>query len=417
MTSHQVAAIDIGSDSIRAAIALADATTRTAKLQGWAEIPSTGIVHGHVVDFKAARNCLQTAIKEAEGAAGERMKQAYIGISGSHLQSVISTAEKTQSRSRPVSDADMEQVLQQARQIQLKEDCQIVHTLAGTWALDKRIRVKDPRGMQAASLSLEALVISGSSSVLGNLLHCLQDLDLEYLEFVVSSLAVSRIALTPEESSMGVALVDIGGGTTELVVKLNSQVQLLKALDCGGANFTRELAALMHCPREEAERVKCSHGSALPATEPKTSIRARAFGDQGEVTFSRRFLTEILATRLQRLWDDIDFNLRQAGLRNSLAAGLVLTGGGSKISHLHDSCRAHFKLPVRRAEQPRNLSIEDLPRDVSMTSHGVLLGLLHWGTALVEPRQVSKSQSPSGRKAMFGPLQKLLTPFLPGSGN
>ena len=417
MASQQVAVIDIGSDSIRAAIALADTTTRTARVLGFAETPSAGIVHGHVVDIKAVRQCLQTAINGAEDSAGNRMGQAYIGFSGSHLQSVISTAERPQSRARPVTAADMEKTVQQARQIQLRENCQVVHAIPGAWALDKRIRVKDPRGMQATSLSLESLVVSGNSSIIGNLGHCLVDLNLEALEFVVSSLAVSRLALSREEIDMGVALMDIGAGTTELVVMQNSQVQLVRSIDYGGANFTRELATLMHCPWEEAERVKCSFGSALPASEPKTAIRALAFGDQGELTFSRRFLTEILAARLQKLWDEIEVVLRQAGLRNSLTAGLVLTGGSSQIARLQDSCRAHFKLPVRRAEIPRDLPIDELPIGMSMALHGVLLGLIHWGTVEMREEQGSDVQIQSAGKDGLHPLRRLFAPFLPDHGD
>ncbi len=416
MSSQQIAAIDIGSASIRAAIARVESSRPVAgTLLGWAETPSAGIVHGHVVDVDAVRQCLHTVVKSAEDAAGERMWQAYVGISGSHLQSVVSSVMLPLGGSRPITAADMQKALQQARQIQLKEHCQVVDTLVGTWVLDGRIRVKDPTGMQATSLGLEAQIISGHSATLGNVRHCVATADVEVQELVASSLAEHRIALTPEEAHMGVALVNLGAGTTDLVVMQNGQVEFVQALDYGGANFTQELAALMHCPWEEAERIKCAHGSALPVAEPKTAIRALTFGDQGEVTFSRRFLSEILSARLQKLWDELDSRLRYAGLRNSLTAGLVLTGGGSRLARLHDSCRTHFKLPVRRAEAPRNLAMESLPDSVSMAPHGVLLGLLHRGAAAVQSARPPRAVPRADPITALHPLRRLFALFLPGN--
>lgn len=415
MSSQRVAAIDIGSAHIRAAIARVEPSGSAATLLGWADTPSAGIVQGHVVDVGAAQRCLRAAVETAETEAGERMGQTYVGISGSHLQSVVSSAVLPFSGTRQITAADMQQVLQQVRQIQLKANCQVVDTLAGTWTLDGRIRVKDPTGMQATSLGLEALIVSGHSPTLGNLRRCLAATDVEVQELVVSSLAESRAALTPAEERMGVALVNLGAGTTDLVAIQNEQVQFVHALDYGGANFTQELAAFMHCPWEEAERVKCAHGSALPAPEPKAAIRALAFGDQGEVTFSSRFLSEILSARLQKVWDELDSRLRHAGLRNSLPAGLVLTGGGSRLARLPDSCRTHFKLPVRRAEAPRNPAIRSLPAGVAMATHGVLLGLLHRGATRVQSPERPPTLPRAPVTPASHPLRRLWALFLPGN--
>ncbi len=414
MALQQIAAIDMGSASIRAAIARVDTSSQAMTILGWAEIPSLGIVHGHVEDLEAAQHGLHAAVEAVENDAGERMWRTCVGVSGSHLQSMVSAAMRPLSSSRQVKTSDMEQVLHQARQIQFKEDRQVIHSLVGTWALDERIRVSNPNGMQASNLGLEALVISGNSSTLGNLRQCFAVTDVEIQELVVSSLAARRVVLTQEEERMGVALVNLGAGTTDLLVVQNGRVQFLGALNYGSSNFTSEMAALMHCPWEEAERIKCAHGTALSSSEPKTAIRAMAFGDQGEISFSSRFLTEILAARLQKLWDDLDNLLRHAGLRNSLAAGLVLTGGGCQLSRLHDSCRTHFKLPVRRAELPRNLAIENLPDGVSVASHCVLLGLLQWAGSSLRPQKPSQSRSVTVETASTHPLRRLFALFLPG---
>ncbi len=416
MSAQQIAAIDIGSAHIRAAIARVETSSSAMTLLGWADTSSAGLVHGHVTDFDATQQSLQTVVKMAEDEAGERMGRAYVGISGSHLQSMVSSATLPLGGTRQITTADMQKALQQARQIQLKENRQMIDMPIGDWTLDGQIRVKHPAGMQATTLGLEALVISGHSPTIGNLRRCLAAADVEVQELVSSSLAESRTALTPEEERMGVALINLGAGTTDLVVIQSGQVQFVHALDYGGANFTQEMAALMHCPWEEAERIKCAHGSALPTAEPKTAIRARAFGDQGEVTFSRRFLSELLSARLQKLWDELDALLRHAGLRNSLTAGLVLTGGGSRLSRLHNSCRIHFKLPVRRCTAPHNLVMENLPHSASMAIHGVLLGLLHRGATAIPPERrplvPSQAHLPT---APHHPLRRLLALFLPGN--
>lgn len=417
MNEDQVGAVDLGSSTVRVAIARRNGMDAPLTLQGWSEAPSAGVMHGEVVDLADARDCLHAAIVEAEKTAGEAMTRAWVGFSGGDLRTAPGSLVRSLGRSRPVEEEDRQQLLQQSRQTQVPQDRQVLHALVNSWFLDERIRVQDPIGLQAASLGLECLIASGDSNAIGNLRLCLSAMHCNVEELVFSALAVRRAVLTPEEEEMGVAVLDFGGGTTNLMVVQHGRVRLLHTLGFGGGSLTREMATLMHCPWKEAERVKLAFGAALPAPEPKETIRARTFGDQSEVTFSRRFLTEILTSRLQKAWDELEDTLRQSGLRRTLTAGIVLVGGASRLAMLPDSCRSQFRVPVRLAEASADSILENPPESLDLAGHGVLLGLLSRGSQSAPRRRRAQILQVRPDSAPPHPLRRWFGRFLPGAAD
>lgn len=410
-----LSALDIGTARTRALIAAVDHQSGELSLAGWGEVPSQGLEHGMIVNVSEATASMTQAVQAAEAMADQPLEHAYVGIAGSHVQTAVSPSTLARNRSQPISPADMQQVLQQARQIRLKENHQILHTLAGLWMVDDQFHVRYPVGMHAASLGVEALIVSASSTAIGNLMQCAAALRIDVEELVLAPLASSQATLTPDEKQMGVALVDIGAGTTDLIVFQQGHVQFAQSLAMGGDSFSHDMATLLHCPGPVAEQLKCRHGAALPSAAGHAEVKAQVFGDQGEVAFSTRFLCQILAARAQQLWEHLDALLRQAGFRHSLPAGIVLTGGASQLRHLNDSCRAHFKLPVRTAPAVHTLPVHHLQPDQRSPACTALLGLLLWG--------VQARQAPIAAPAALRPEKPLdwrhavrnaLAHFLPG---
>lgn len=416
MSPAHVSAIDVGTSKICAAIAEINEEARALSLLGWSEVPSQGIQQGAVVDVAAARGAITAAIAGAETAARRVMKGALVSIAGAHVRTLVSPATIQTNRAHQISQADMQQALYQASQIRLKDSHQILHTMAGDWMVDEQFRVRRPQGMHATSLGLEARVLTGSSTAIANLIQCVSSKKMAGAGTVLASLASAHAVLSADEMDMGVALIDIGAGTTDLAVFQHGHLRFAGSLNVGGNDFTRDLASLLHCPEAVAEEIKLSHGGAIASVEgQRAEVRARVFGDQREVAFSTRFLRQILATRADQLWDGMDALLRRSGFRQSLPAGLVLTGGASQLHQLGESCRARFKLPVRMARVPYTIPIENLASEAHAPAYTTLAGLLLWGGQpnpqfQPVPRPREETVSPAWRTAM----RNLLSAFMPG---
>lgn len=416
LATPALSAIDIGTSKVCALIAVPDAQSGDLAITGWGESRSRGLFQGTIMDLQAVQADLAEAVQQAEAMAGQSIDRACVSLAGSHVCTMLSHAEIELSRSHAITRADMQQALHQARQIHLKENHQIIHTLAGLWSVDDQRHIRNPAGMHGSVLGVDTRIMTGSSTAIGALMQTITAQGINIEELVLSSLASAEATLTPEERQMGVALVDIGAGTTDLAIVQRTHVQFAGSIPMGGNDFTHDVASLLHCPEAEAEDLKYDYGSALPAVEDyRTDVTASVFGDQKQVTFSIRFLHQILAARAEQLWTQLDALLRHAGFRHDLPAGLVLTGGAAQLSRLRESCRAHFKLPVRTASIPYTLPIRHLTTEVRAPTYATPSGLLLWSAQnhdhLLSPPAESRADTqPVWRSTM----RNILASFLPG---
>lgn len=408
-----LSAIDVGTATTRAVIAAVDEARDRLTLAGWGQAANRGLSHGIVVDIQAAQVGLREAVRAAEAMAQRRMERAYVSLSGAHVQTVVTPAILSVNRSQRISGATMQQALQQARQFQLKPNQQIIHTLAGPWTVDDQFHVQRPEGMHAARLGVEALIISGNSTAIGNLLHCLAAIHVDVEELVLSPLASSQTALTSEEKQMGAVLIDMGAGATDVIAYQGGHVQLIQSLATGGGQFSHDLATQMHCPLPVAERLKRDHGAAQPAAAGRAEVKAQVFGDQGEVAFSTRFLARILAARAETLWAQVEAALGQVDL-GALPAGIVLTGGASQLARLNESCRAHFQVPVRVASVPYTLPLHQFASEQRAPAYATVIGLLLWGRQAEAQVLSAPAPRPTPATGWRRTVRAVLAHFLPG---
>lgn len=412
--ARYLSAIDVGTATTRAMIAAVDDARDRLTLAGWGQAANRGLAHGIVVDIQAAQIGLREAVRAAEAMAQRRMERAYVSLSGAHVRTVVTPALLSVNRAQRISSATMQQALQQARQFQLKPDHQIIHTLAGPWTVDDQFHVQRPEGMHAARLGVEALIVSGNSTAIGNLLHCLAAIHVDVEELVLSPLASSQTALTSEEKQMGTVLIDMGAGTTDVIAYQGGHVQLIQPLAAGGNQFSHDLATQMHCPWPVAERLKRDHGAAQPAVDGRAEVKAQVFGDQGEMAFSTRFLARILAARAETLWAQVEAALGQADLGSALPAGIVLTGGASQLARLNESCRAHFQVPVRVASVPYTLPLQQLAPEQRAPAYATVIGLLLWGRQAESQVLSAPAPRPTPATGWRRRMRTVLAHFLPG---
>ncbi len=411
-----LSAIDIGTAKVCALIAVSDEQSGELVVTGWGEAHSHGLFQGTIMDMQAVRADVANAVQQAENMAGQAVTSACVSLAGAHVHTMLSQTEIELNRTQAITRSDMQRALQQTRRIHLKENHQIIHTLAGLWTVDDQTHIRNPAGMHGSVLGVEARVITGSSTAIGALTQTVTAQGIDLAELVLSPLASAEMALTPEEKQMGVALVDIGAGTADLVVVQEAHVQFAGSIPMGGNDFTQDLALLLHCPRDVAEDLKYDSGTAVPAAaNARQDVTATVFGDQKQVTFSARFLHQILAARAQQLWEQLDALLCHSGFRHTLPAGLVLTGGAARLKRLKESCRAHFKLPVRTASVAYTLPIRDLATEIRSPAYATLAGLLLWNAQnhdhlLPAPTGPRTDTQPVWRST----VRNILASFLPG---
>ena len=411
-----ICAIEIGNAKTCAAIAVHEPRGGYTVIDGWGQSETEGLQQGSVTDMRAVEASLSEALATAEQMSGTTVRSALVSLSGSHLTTLSSRARIPASRNEPVGEALMEQVLRKARQIKVRPDQQIVQALPGSWTIDDEYQVREPEGMHAGQLGVEARLVTGSSAAISNQLACLAALDVQVENLVPSALASARAVLTREEMDMGVVLVDIGAGTTDFAVYARGRFQVAGTLNLGGNDLTRELAHSLHCPSRVAEQLKITHGSAMELSSSLAGeVTAEVFGDQRHISVSTRHLCQVLHQRVGQLWDRLDRHLVKAECRRLIPAGLVLTGGGSLLPRIADSCRARFRLPVRTGTVPPSIPVRDLAAEVRSPEFATISGLLLWGLEAHRPAQPAEGQArPEPARGWIRSLRTVVAGFLPG---
>jgi cell division protein FtsA len=413
-----VSAIDIGTTKICALVAgvTHDSLGNLAlRVLGQGTAPSRGIRRGVVVNVPEAIACIGEAIEKCETDAGQHMVNAYVGVAGSHIDTLNSKGVSPVDARHGVTMQDMQRALEGARAVALPQSAEILHTIAREWVVDGTSNVQHPLGMSAHRLEVDAHIVTGSSTAISNITQCVRAHNVEIDELVLEPLAANEAVLRAEERRMGVAVVDIGGGTTDLAVFLDDGLCHTKVLDVGGNHFSQDIAECLHAPFETAEELKLRYGSVLPNSVPEDDkVWATVFGEKAERSFSRRFVCEILESRAIETFEIIGTKLYDSGYFDKLSAGLVLTGGSSQLPGLTELGRSVLGMPVRIGTPNSRLPVNGLSRALQSPAYATSVGLLLWGLhedARAIRRDYGKSQPQS---AWMSRAMKLLKNLLPG---
>ena len=346
--SNAIAAIDIGSTKVTALVADTNEYGQ-ARVLGVGVAPAAGLARGVIDNIQSARDAVATAVEKAEQSCGMRILSGVVGIAGGHLSSqnnrgIVAIADRTE----PIAADDRARAVEVAGQISIPTNRQILHVIPRGYWIEGTDPVSDPVGMFGARLDAETHIVTGAVSAVQNLTKCVEDAGVQVDEIVLGSLAAATGALTAEERAQGVAAVDIGGSTTSICVYDEGAVAHTATLTLGGAHLTQDLARLLRCPWESAERLKCEHGSALTTAEVgSVDVEVRAFGTNSRKRVSAGHVAEILQARTEEILEMVAIELKRTGYLDRLAAGLVLTGGTSQLRGIDELAEHRLDLPAR----------------------------------------------------------------------
>jgi cell division protein FtsA len=351
-----VAAIDVGSTKV--SVIVGDVGDRgETRILGVGIAPASGLTRGVIDNIQSAREAVSIAVEKAEQACGMRILSATVSISGTHLSSqnnrgIVAVPD----RSRPISNDDRARVLESASQISIPTNRQVLHVLPRGYWVEGTEPVSNPVGMYGGRLDAETHIVTGAVSAIQNLTKCIEGAGVAVDEIVLGSIAAAMSTLTEQERLQGVALVDIGGSTTSIAVYQEGTVAHTGCLQMAGQQLTQDLAQMLRCPWESAEALKCEHGRAYAddALNSET-VEIEAFGTQACKSVSLRNVCEILQARAEEILEAIEIEIKRAGYLDTIAAGLVLTGGTSQLKGLPEVVEARLGIPARLGE-PRGYS-------------------------------------------------------------
>ncbi len=395
--SRHIVALDVG--STKTCVLICEPQDEHVRFLGMGAAESRGMRRGVIVNLDAAVGSIQRALEAAESAAGVPVESAWIGVSGGHVRGVDSRGGiSLGSRPREVQKEDVRRAVEVARSVRLPEDREILHVLPQQFFLDGQDNIRDPIGMVGQKLEADVHLVTASISATQNIVTAVNRAGVHVTDTVLEPLASADACLTDDERELGCCLLDIGGGTTDLVVFTGGVVRYTAAIPVGGDHFTNDLAVGLRTPLPEAERVKRECAVAWrPLLREDVAIEIATVGDRPPRTIFARMLCEIVEPRAQELLALVREELQRAGLETQIPAGLVLTGGASKLVGLAELAENVFELPARVAV-PRGL--EGMTEEVTQPEYATAIGLLLYG---IRARRLA-AQRPTGLAAKLKAL-------------
>lgn len=372
-----IAGIDIGSTKTCALIAEVDESAVKFVSLGVAE--SKGLRKGQVVNIDGASSAVRHAVEEAESGAGVPVETAVLGVAGSHVRGVNSRGGFSMGgRGRDVLKEDVRRAVEAARSIALPEDREILHVLPQEFFLDGQGSIRDPVGMLGQKLEANVHLVTSSAIATQNLVTAVNRAGIRVTDTILEPLAASEACLSADERELGCCLLDIGGGTAELIVHFGGVVRHTGAIPVGGDHFTNDLAVGLRTPIPEAEHIKRKWGCASrDQLREDVPIEIASVGDRPPRTIFASMLCDIVEPRAKEFLTLVDEELKRAGVDNVIPAGIVLAGGGAHLRGLADLAERMFSRPVRVAI-PRG--VEGLADEVLKPEFATAVGLVMYGT-------------------------------------
>jgi cell division protein FtsA len=393
-----IVGLDIGSTKTCALIA--EIVDDSVKFLALGAAESKGLRKGLIVNLDSTVSSIRRAVEEAESVCGVPVESALIGVAGSHVRGVNSRGGITLgNRPRDIEREDVKRAVDAARSVNLPEDREILHVLPHEFIVDAHDGIRDPLGMVGQHLEANVQLVTSSIIATQNLVTAANRAGILISDTVLEPLASSDACLTQDERDLGCCLLEIGGGTTEIIVYGGGTIRHTSAVAIGGDHFTNDLAVGLRTPIPEAERIKRHHGCACFALlREDASIEIASVGDRPPRTIFARSLTEIIEPRAQEFLALIRDDLQRSGLLKQIPAGFVFAGGGARLNGLDEMTEDLFHLPVRISE-PKG--ILDLPEQVAQPEYATAIGLVLYG-AKVRRNAPARSGGIVGKlKSMF----------------
>ncbi|MBB3059411.1 MULTISPECIES: cell division protein FtsA [Microbulbifer] len=369
---RMIVGLDIGTSKV---VAIVGEVSDSGELNivGIGSHRSTGMKKGVVVNIESTVQSIQRAVEEAELMAGCEIHSVYAGIAGSHIRSLNSHGIVA-IKDREVTQQDLDRVIDAARAVAIPADQKILHTLPQEFLIDSQEGVKEPLGMSGVRLEAKVHLVSGAVNAAQNIEKCIRRCGLEVEDVILEQLASSYSVLTEDEKELGVCMVDIGGGTTDIAVFTGGAIRHTGVIPIAGDQVTNDIAMALRTPTPHAEELKIKYACALAklARESET-IKVPSVGDRAPRDLSRQALAEVVEPRYDELFTLVQAELRRSGFEDLCAAGVVLTGGSSKMEGAVELAEEIFHMPVRLAVPQGIAGLTDI---VSNPIYSTGVGLL-----------------------------------------
>ena len=373
--------LDIGTTKICAVVG--SVTRNGIDIAGIGTHPSVGLRKGVVVNIESTVNSIQRAVEEAELMAGCEVRSVYAGIAGGHIKGFNSHGIVAL-KGNEVSEKDIERVIDAARAVAIPMDREVIHVLPQEFIVDEQDGIQDPLGMSGVRLEARVHIVTGAVTSAQNIIKCANRAGLDVCDIVLQSLASSEAVLSEEEKALGAALIDFGGGTTDLAIFMGNSIKHTSVLALGGNNLTHDISVGLRTPMAQAEKIKIKYGSCLTSGIGKDeTIEVAGVGGRKPRTLSRQILGEILEPRVEEIFNLIHREVYRAGMEDSITSGLVVTGGSCLLEGVVDIAESVFNLPARIGKPTGISGLVDV---VNNPMYGTAVGLVLYG-ARSQPRK------------------------------
>ncbi|HSN19243.1 MAG TPA: cell division protein FtsA [Usitatibacter sp.] len=355
-------ALDIGTSKIVTLVAEITAED-TLNLVGMGSHPSRGLKKGVVVNIDSTVNAIQRSLEEAELMADAKIKDVITGIAGSHIKSFNSHG-MVAIKDKEVSQYDIDRVIETARAVNIPMEQQVLHILEQEFIIDGQGGVRQPMGMSGMRLEVKVHIVTGAVSAAQNIMKCVRRCGLEVRDLMLQPLASAEAVLLEDEKDLGVCLVDIGGGTTDMAVFTDGAIKHTSVIPIAGDQITNDIAMALRTPTKDAEELKIAHGVALrQLASASDMIEVPGVGERGPRELSRQTLAEVIEPRVEELYSLIQRELRSSGLEELLSSGIVITGGSALMKGMVELGEEVFHMPVRVGVPNYNGALAEVVRN------------------------------------------------------
>ncbi len=386
-----IVGFDIGTKKI-AAIIGEITEDRKIEIIGIGTADSRGLRKGVVVNLDTTVEAIKKAQEEAELMAGVEIDSAFIGISGAHIKSFNSRGVIAVSgKNKEISREDIKRVIDQSKAVSIPPDREIIHVIPQEFVVDEQDGIKDPLGMSGIKLEVNVHIVTGAITSVQNLKTCVTRAGIEIEQIILNQITTSASVLTLDEMELGVGLIDIGGGTTEIAIFERGSLWYTSIIPIGGDNFTNDIAVGLRTPIPEAEKIKKKFGCvSSPLTDEHETIEVPSVGHGKKPrVLSRHLLADIIQPRAEEIFTLVDNDIKKMGYEKSLNSGIVLTGGTALLEGLEEVAEGVFDLPVRRGDPT---GIGGLADRVSTPDYATSVGLILYGFSQWKEKGTSKDR-------------------------
>ncbi len=377
-----ITGLDVGSTAIRVVVGQLNPHDQKIHVLGAAEQPAEGVNKGTITSIEDAVSSISSALEQVERMTGIPVEHVYVGINGSHITSQDSHGVIAVSKSDgEIKEEDVERVIEAAQAVATPPNYEILHVIPRSFSVDNQKGVKDPIGMTGIRLEVDAQIIQGLSAQVKNITKCIYRTGVDIDDLVLGILAAAESVLTRKQKDLGVALLNIGGSTTSLLVFEEGDVLHSAILPVGSSHITNDIAIGLRTSIDLADRIKIEYGSALPGEISKRDeINLGELDSKEEGVVSQKHVAEIIEARCEEIFTMADKELQRIDRSGLLPAGVVLTGGGAKLNGLIEVAKKEFKLPAALG-YPLELGSTAVDK-VNDLNYSTAIGLLYWGAGM-----------------------------------